>query len=113
MNWIPLTTLGQFDEIKQSSEPVLVFKHSTRCPVSSMAKRNFELESVLLPESLPTYYLDLIMYRDVSNFIAESLNVRHESPQVLLIHNQECIFHASHNDISVADVVGKLTRLSS
>jgi len=113
MNWIALNTVSQLEEITQhsNSTPMVIFKHSTRCPVSSMAKKNVEFESLLLPEDVPTYFLDLIKFRDISNQIAEKWNVKHESPQILLIYNQECVYHASHSEINVADIVVKINQL--
>src|SRR5690606_808372 len=111
MNWIALNTADQLEEIRNADAPIVIFKHSTRCPVSGMARRNVELEASLLPESTPAYFLDLIRFRDLSNQIAETWNVRHESPQILLIHNEECIYHASHNDINLAEVVVKINQL--
>jgi len=113
MNWIPLTSIEQLEEIQKKSEPFVIFKHSTRCPVSSMAKRNIEFESVLLPETVPTYFLDLIKFRELSNTVAKTWNIRHESPQILLISNDQCLYHASHNEINVADLVVKINQLNS
>lgn len=113
MDWIPLVTSDQLEEIQKSSQPSIIFKHSTRCPVSSMAKRNVQLEAVLIPEGVPTYYLDLIQFRDLSNAVAERWDVRHESPQLLLIHNNKCLYHASHNSISIAEVVNKIKEIAS
>lgn len=113
MNWISLDSINQLEDIKTHAEPVLIFKHSTRCPVSSMAKRNIELESVLLPENVPTYFLDLIKFRDLSNQVSAIWKIKHESPQVLLIHNQECIYNSSHNEINVADIVVKIEQVTS
>jgi|SRR5690554_754046 len=112
MNWILLDSINQLEDIKNHSKPVLIFKHSTRCPVSSMAKRNLELEAVLLPEDVQTYFLDLIKFRDLSNQIAEIWKIKHESPQVLLIHKQKCIYNNSHNEINIADIVVKINELT-
>jgi bacillithiol system protein YtxJ len=71
-------------------------------------KSNFVTESILLPNNVKVYHLDLIKYRDLSNQIAQSWNIRHESPQVLLIQNNECHYDASHNNIHVADIVTQI-----
>ncbi len=113
MNWIPLDSINQLEDINTHSKPILIFKHSTRCPVSSMAKRNIELEAVLLPENIQTYFLDLIKFRELSNQISELWKVKHESPQVLLIYNQECIYNSSHNEINIADIVMKIEEVTS
>lgn len=57
-------------------------------------------------ENWPTfYYLDLIQYRDISSAIAEKLGVVHESPQLLIVENGECIFSSTHNAIHPNDLL--------
>ncbi len=70
-----------------------------------MAKRRFELDWDNLPENIPLYFLDLIQYRDISNQIAEQFQVYHESPQLLLIKDGECILDQSHGGISVDEAL--------
>lgn len=104
LEWLQLLTLTDLnDAIERSVErPVALFKHSTRCSISSMAKnrleRNWNFEKGQGPEM---YYLDLISYREISNAIADELAVEHESPQILLLKNKEVIYHGSHSAISV------------
>ncbi len=108
MNWINLTSEQELDKIKQESntQPVLIFKHSTRCSISSMAKNR--LDKAQAPEDILYYYLDLIQYRSVSNKVAEVFSVHHESPQVLLIKNGECVYEESHNGIRMDDILEQL-----
>ena len=115
MNWVSLNTLEQLKDIntQSQSQPVLIFKHSTRCPISSMAKRNLELDADLLPEQVKAYFLDLIQFRDISNQVSEIWNKKHESPQVLLIYNQECIYNCSHSDIDLADIVSQIEQIKA
>jgi bacillithiol system protein YtxJ len=107
MNWIPLTTEKQLAEIREASaeKPVVIFKHSTRCSISAVAKSR--LERAAAPEEISFYYLDLIKFRDISNKIAADFDVPHESPQVLLIRNGECIYDESHSGITMDDLVSK------
>lgn len=105
MNWITLNTIAQLNEFITSNSPVIIFKHSTRCSVSSMAKRNLEFDKNLIPQDAKFYYLDLIAHRDISNKIVELWNIRHESPQILVIKGEECIYNASHSDIEMQDIV--------
>jgi bacillithiol system protein YtxJ len=104
MNWIILHHLTEVDDIKKASGYHVIFKHSTRCSVSLMAKKRFEMDWDLIPENTPLYFLDLISYRDISAHIAEIFQVHHESPQVLVIKDGECILDASHGDISAEEV---------
>lgn len=104
MNWIPLNSLTQITEIKAQTGFNVIFKHSTRCSISLMAKKNFELDWEAIPENTQLYFLDLINHRDISASIAETFQVHHESPQVLLIKDGECILDASHSDISAEEI---------
>ncbi|MES2477528.1 MAG: bacillithiol system redox-active protein YtxJ [Bacteroidota bacterium] len=108
MNWIALTSEEQLEEIKEISrtKPVIILKHSTRCSISTMAKGR--LDRATQPEGVDFYYLDLLAYRPVSNKIAEMFHVPHESPQVLLIKNAECIYEETHNGISMDDIITQL-----
>jgi bacillithiol system protein YtxJ len=105
MNWIPLQTENQLAEIRQKSadRPQVIFKHSTRCSTSAMVKSR--LERARTPEAIDFYYLDLISHRPISNKIAADFSVPHESPQVLLILNGECIYDESHIGITMDDIV--------
>ena len=104
MNWITLTSESQLEQIKATSAeaPVFIFKHSTRCSISSMVKSR--LERAGLPQGMNFYYLDLINHRTLSNKIADEYAVQHESPQVLLIRNGECVYDESHNGISMDEL---------
>ena len=103
MNWQTITDVNDVEAIIERSKtvPCLILKHSTRCPISSMAMRRLESSWDVSDAEVETYYLDLIKYRPVSNHIAEEFGVRHESPQALLIKDGRCVQHASHLDISV------------
>jgi bacillithiol system protein YtxJ len=104
MNWLPLSDIDQLKDIitMSANYPVAIFKHSTSCSISSMAK--MRLESSWDLNNIKLYYLDLLRYRSVSNTIASDLHVHHESPQIILIHKGEVIYDASHFDISVEEI---------
>jgi len=104
MNWIELTSEDQLEELKResSNRPQVIFKHSTRCSISSLAKSR--LERALEPSDIKFHFLDLIQYRSLSNKIEEQFMVHHESPQVLLIKNGECIYDESHSGISMQEI---------
>ena len=85
MNWIPLTNLEQLESIGDAEGYSVIFKHSTRCSVSLMAKKRFEHDWDAIPAATSVYFLDLISNREISNTIAQKFSVHHESPQLLLI----------------------------
>jgi bacillithiol system protein YtxJ len=105
MNWTSLDSANQVDVIKNNPGYSLIFKHSTRCSISMMAKRRFEMDMDKLPADMPLYFLDLIKYRDISLQVAQDFQVHHESPQMLLIKDGECILDQSHGGISVEETL--------
>ena len=107
--WIDLNQLSQIDEIIAAEGYSLIFKHSTRCSISMMAKRSFERDWDVIPTDVDCYFLDLISHRDISAYIAEVFQVHHESPQLLLIKNGDCILDSSHGDISADEVLEVMT----
>lgn len=83
---------------------IAIFKHSTSCFISKTVLKNLEREIESLENTgsiADLYFLDLLAYRSLSNKIAEDLEIRHESPQLLVIENGKVINHASHQDISI------------
>ncbi len=100
-NWLVINSQNSYNSAIQMSyiEPILIFKHSTRCSISSLALRKIESNT---DEKCVNncYYLDLLSYREISNKIADDLNVFHASPQILIIKNGKCVHHTSHNNIS-------------
>jgi len=107
MDWITINSAAQIAEIKEKSKvkPQVIFKHSTRCTISSMAKNR--LERSKKPDNLDFYYLDLINYRSLSKQVAEEFAISHESPQVLIIKNGKCIYDESHSSIRMEDIIAE------
>lgn len=106
MNWKNIDNLQDIDAVIQASfnKPQVIFKHSTTCSISQMAKGRldrFNNEE----NSIDFHYVDLLRLRPISNFIAEKFSVHHESPQVLLIKNGECTYDESHMGIVVDDIL--------
>ena len=111
MKWIPLINVSQLEQIAERSKSVscLIFKHSTRCNISAIAKFRLEDDWRFTEEQVEAYFLDLLQHRDISAAVAERFNVYHESPQILLIENGECDFDASHLDITVDEIAEQLS----
>lgn len=111
MNWIPLENETQISEIKQNAGFSIIFKHSTRCSISMMAKKRVDMDLGDLPDHVKPYFLDLIAFRNLSNSVAEVFQVHHESPQLLLIKDGECILDQSHGDISLEEVLDSMQQM--
>ena len=105
MNWITLNSENQLEAIRQASfnKPQVIFKHSTTCSISNMAFSRFERAEA--PDNIDFYYLDLLNFRPLSAAIAETFQVHHESPQVLLIKNGECTYDESHYGIMMDEII--------
>lgn len=105
MKWLSLETETQLEELLEQSKtkPCVIFKHSTRCSISIMAKARMDKNGE--EEAVNFYYMDILAHRALSNKIAETLHVKHESPQVLLIKNGECIYEESHNGILYEEII--------
>ena len=103
--WLNLESIDQLDKIVDSStgKPSIIFKHSTSCPISSIAKLRLD-DHWDIKDEVDLYYLDLIKHRNVSNQIAEKFEIVHESPQLLVIKDGRCVYDVSHMDINVQEV---------
>jgi bacillithiol system protein YtxJ len=109
MNWTPLESADQINGIKAHRGYSVIFKHSTRCSISMMVKKRFEFDWDKLPENLPLYFLDLIKYRELSSQVATDFHVYHESPQLLLIKDGECVLDLSHGQVSVEETLSVIS----
>jgi bacillithiol system protein YtxJ len=106
IRWNFLTKQTQIADLLERSyqTPCVIFKHSTRCSVSSIAKYRLESDWNFPAEEIEPYFLDILAYRAVSNEVAEVLGVYHESPQLLVLRDGACVYDVSHLDISVQDL---------
>ena len=106
VNWIPLNSLEQIKTIKElsKSETILVFKHSTRCSISSMVIKRFENLFDSSMNNIKVYYLDLLNFRAISDEVGYSFQVQHQSPQLLIIRNEVAVLNVSHYDITTVNI---------
>ena len=107
-NWNPITTEQQVKDIVQKSyeKPQIIFKDSVTCGISAYAKERLVNGNDLLIVKADFNYLDLLSYRSVSNFIADELNVIHQSPQIIVLKDGEVVYRVSHHSIQ-ADEIAK------
>lgn len=93
----------EFKRITEQEGAFVFFKHSTTCPISQAAFHEFDAFANQ-HEDVPAYYLQVQEARPLSNFIAETYGVKHESPQVFIIQNGEVKWHTSHSQITEAAI---------
>lgn len=98
--WDLLTENQQIDKILEDSDlkPIMLFKHSTRCGISSTVLRRLEVQLSGM-KNFDFYLLDILKFRSVSNQLAVRFGVVHQSPQVIIIEKKEAVKTASHYDI--------------
>jgi bacillithiol system protein YtxJ len=107
MEWISLKDSQQLDLILAESkeQPVLIYKHSTRCNISRAAfdrlERKWNAGEI---GNIKRYFLDLISFREVSDQIAEMFQVEHHSPQILVISNGKSVLDLSHYEIDFDEI---------
>jgi bacillithiol system protein YtxJ len=106
INWLLLNTEDGLSKLveKSADKPQIIFKHSTTCSISSMAKRRLERQWNIDEAQADIHYLDLLSYRGISNQVAADLGVTHQSPQLIIVKNGQAVFNTSHNDIGI-DVI--------
>jgi bacillithiol system protein YtxJ len=80
-------------------KPQIIFKDSLTCGRSAFAKEKLGDGEALLMAQADVHYLDLLQFRSVSNFIAASLGVQHQSPQILVLKQEKVVYHVSHEAI--------------
>lgn len=116
LKWNTLSRLEQLDEIDTIShnQPVVLFKHSTRCSISTASLNRLERkwDETKTKGAIP-YFLDLIAYRSLSTEIAQHYGVDHQSPQVLVIINGRSVYDSSHLGISFDDLVENINVVST
>jgi bacillithiol system protein YtxJ len=104
-----LDTLERLEKAFADSldHPVILFKHSATCPISSraydeMSRLDREVYIVVVQES-----------RAISNEISTRTGVQHESPQCLILHDGHCVWNESHGKVRASTVESYLIQFSS
>ena len=105
INWSTLSDIAQLDTIinDSDSKTQVIFKHSTRCEISSSVLRKFE-QQFDNKSTVSLHFLDLLNYRSISNEIVKRFDVVHQSPQLLVLKNGVVVTHDSHYTILDIDV---------
>ena len=103
-NFTKLDSTEKLEELFQKSHeaPVLVFKHSTTCPISAAAYR--EIEGIDADVNLVVVQTA----RNISNEIASRTGIRHESPQAIVLKDGKPVYIASHYNVRAEEVTEKL-----
>ncbi|PQP80430.1 bacillithiol system redox-active protein YtxJ [Paenibacillus sp. PCH8] len=107
-----MTSIEQLNSAVEATEdqPLLLFKHSTRCPISAHAYQEMNDYLHNTPNEQVKYGIIYVVEdRTVSNEAAEQLGVKHESPQAILIKKGIPVWHTSHSDITTTTLTNVLS----
>ncbi|MCB9082223.1 MAG: bacillithiol system redox-active protein YtxJ [Lewinellaceae bacterium] len=106
LHWIALHSTEQVDTFLEQShrQACMVFKHSSRCDLSAIAKYRLETDWDFSAEEMVPLLVDVVAYPALSRYLAEKLAVYHESPQVLLLKKGECTYEAAKLEINVPEL---------
>ena len=110
LNWNIIETEKDLENIWQRSEerPQLIYKHSTICSFSSMAKNELAAKSEEIQEKADINYLGVIESRPLSKKVASDLGVRHESPQAIVVKDGKAVWDASHGGVRGKSILKQL-----
>jgi bacillithiol system protein YtxJ len=96
-----LPEIGRHSNLDSLTEQdvVVLFKHSAACPVSWAAYGQVARFRARNPQ-VPVYLVSVLKERAASQQIAQRFNVRHASPQVIVLRRGVAVSSASHGAIT-------------
>jgi bacillithiol system protein YtxJ len=83
----------------------LLFKHSTRCPISAAAFEEYRIWCGRFPDE-ESGWIDVIEDRALSLLVAGRTKIGHESPQAILLSAGRPVWTASHGAITFVSLTG-------
>ena len=107
MPFLPLSSPSELEAALDRSEreAIVLFKHSSTCPISAGAHASVQP----LSDQVPIYKLTVQQARDLSKQIADEMAIRHESPQALVVKDRKVVFDASHGRVTAEALSSKMT----
>jgi monothiol bacilliredoxin len=105
-HFIRITDTKSYEDLvaRSKERPVVIFKHSLTCPISSAAynqMERFDGEVALI---------EVQRARELSKEIENRLGVAHESPQVIVMRNGQVVWDASHFTITAQAVAAAVAK---
>jgi len=102
MEWTALSSEEELYELIESSRTMVVciYKHSTRCSISTMVRSRLENGWKAENDNMIFYYLDVLKHRGLSDLVADKFLITHQSPQLIILKNGIVVHHSSHTSIS-------------
>jgi bacillithiol system protein YtxJ len=105
-DWIDLTSEADVYNIIENSthKPQIIFKDSITCGISAHAKERLKDGYALIEGKADFNYLNLLAFRPISNLVAQTLHITHQSPQIIVLKDKKIVYTSSHHAISPASI---------
>ena len=109
MGMIIIQSSDQLEEILNQSheKPLFLYKHSTNCGSSRLANtviHHFITQQKQISDHYQFAMIRVLEEKALSMQAAATFHIPHLSPQLMLIVNRSCIWHASHQQINIPNV---------
>ena len=97
-DFIGLDSIDELERLIAESDQrlIVVFKHSVTCGISAVAYDELRALVSDAPSAAKYAIVTVQTHRDVSNAVSTRFDVRHETPQALLIHKGCVVWEGSH-----------------
>jgi len=87
-----------------AARPVVVFKKSPICPVSTWAEAQFDAwRAQHEADDIAYAVIDVIAEKPLARGLVAELRVQHQSPQALVFKDGECTWHDSHHGLTTEE----------
>ncbi|MDZ7807262.1 MAG: bacillithiol system redox-active protein YtxJ [Gracilimonas sp.] len=93
---------------RSREQPQLIYKHSTRCSVSFITKEDLDYHVEQIAKHADLHLINVVEQRDLSNYLSQTLNIRHESPQALLLRDGQVTWTGSHWNVKAKEILSRL-----
>jgi bacillithiol system protein YtxJ len=104
LDWSYFRTTVDVDNAIKSETPVLFFKHSHKCGLSTLILEDFEREWKVSKEKCKIVMINVWDQRDLSNYISSRLDITHHSPQVIVVQNNKVLYQNTHGKIKAKEI---------
>ena len=88
----------------------MIYKHSATCELCEVAKR--EMHAMSDGGGLDVFEIVVQTARPLSNHVEAHFGIRHESPQVIILHKGMPVFNASHLKVTQSRVQDAISTLA-
>ena len=92
--------------IEQSDQnPVIIFKYSNNCNSSSRLYKKLEKMKDDGALNFPIYLVTVQVQSVLSKKIEEHFEIKHQSPQIIILNKRKVVYNANHNSIKTEDFI--------